>query len=87
MKKIFLFVFISSSFIIANQSLNNKPLHFPQHIDECIDGYLYRGFVDENNIIDPSSIHQVMTKESLHNKVLPQTCQTTQTTKSDKKKP
>ncbi|PAF52479.1 hypothetical protein [Helicobacter sp. 13S00477-4] len=52
----------------------NKESKFPNHIDKCIDGYLYRVFIDENNKIIPSSIHQVLEKSALHHKMLPKSC-------------
>lgn len=51
-----------------------KQAKFPRHIDECIDGYLYRAFVDEHNQIIAGSVHQVMETSSLHEKILPRKC-------------
>ncbi|PAF47502.1 hypothetical protein BKH46_03460 [Helicobacter sp. 12S02634-8] len=54
---------------------------FPAYIDSCIDGYVYRVFIDSHNQIIPTSIHQVMIKSVLHEKILPKQC--TQGAKSD----
>ncbi|PAF42803.1 hypothetical protein [Helicobacter sp. 11S02596-1] len=82
MKKILLTFLLSTSFLIAtHQNPNQNPaqtpskiVHFPAHLDQCIDGYLYRVFLDEHNQIIPSSIHQVMEKSTLHEKMLPKQC-------------
>ncbi|PAF47628.1 hypothetical protein BKH41_06950 [Helicobacter sp. 12S02232-10] len=62
------------SFLTAANQIPPKTPYFPQHLDQCIDGYLYRVFLDERNQIIPSSIHQVMEKSSLHQKLLPKQC-------------
>ncbi|MDO7253201.1 hypothetical protein [Helicobacter cappadocius] len=74
MKRVLLFLFICS--ILSANSSMPMPIQgkFPKHLDECIDGYLYRVFIDDKGQIIPSSIHQVLEKSSLHEKILPKTC-------------
>lgn len=74
MKKFLLFLSICSILSANPATPMPKQAKFPKHLDECIDGYLYRAFVDDHNQIIPGSIHQVMVISSLHEKILPKKC-------------
>ncbi|PAF54452.1 hypothetical protein BKH42_00630 [Helicobacter sp. 13S00482-2] len=74
MKKSLLFLSVFSILSANSPQMIPQQIKFPKHIDECIDGYLYRAFVDQKNQIIQASIHQVMEKSSLHEKILPKTC-------------
>lgn len=72
-KKISLVLLCSSS-VFSATLLDLKLPKFPEHIEQCIGGYLYRAFVNERNQVIPNSIHQVFVKSALHGKMFPQTC-------------
>lgn len=74
MKKYLLLLSICSILSANTPVAISKQAKFPKHIDECIDGYLYRAFVDEHNQIISGSVHQVMVISSLHEKILPKKC-------------
>lgn len=74
MKKSLLLLSICSILSANTPAPISKQAKFPKHIDECIDGYLYRAFVDEHNQIIAGSVHQVMEISSLHEKILPKKC-------------
>lgn len=74
MKKFLLFLSICSILSANTPATMSKQAKFPRHIDECIDGYLYRAFIDEHNQIIAGSLHQVMEISSLHEKILPKKC-------------
>lgn len=66
--------FICSSLVFGATLPTPKLPKFPRHIEQCIDGFLYRAFVDERDQIIPTSIHQVFVKTILHEKTIPQVC-------------
>ncbi|PAF43885.1 hypothetical protein [Helicobacter sp. 11S03491-1] len=75
MKKILFFSVMAAVFLNAsNLPVSHQTPKFPRHIEKCIDGYLYRAFINDHNEVIPGSVSQIMERGSLHEKVLPKTC-------------